>query len=237
MGFTKIVIENIKIDKLIRSKRRTMDVEVRTDATLTVRVPLRCSNRRIQEFIEEQRGWILDRQNYAREHCKQIPPKKFVDGEEFLYLGKSYSLVYTESGYSTLAFDGEKFLLNANHSKEARDLFIQWYKNEADKIIADRAKWYSSEMKTKFQKIRVSNARSQFGYCGSNGNLTFSWTLIMAPLVVIDCVIVHELLHLRVRGHSKDFWNGVGLFIPEVDYCRNWLKVNQNELSIFNSSN
>lgn len=226
-------METAKIDKLIRSKRKTMDVEVHTDTTVTLKVPMDCSDRKIEKYIESQKDWILGKQKYAREHCKQVSPKKYVEGEEFLYLGKSYPLTYAELVEAPLIFNGEKFILNVNQSQGACDLFVQWYRNEANKIFPYRVKWYSSEMGLNSNKITISDARSHFGYCGPNENLTFSWTLIMAPLVVIDCVIVHELLHIKISGHSKYFWDGVKIMIPEVDYCRNWLIENHNLLSVF----
>ena len=229
-------METVKIDKIIRSKRKTLHVQVDTDTSVTLRVPDDCSNGKIEKYIESQKDWILGRQKYAREHCKQVSPKKYIEGEKFHYLGEVYPLVYTKLGDAPLSLIGEKFMLHVNQSKNARDLFVRWYKNEANKIIPYRVKWYSSDTGLNCNKIKIGDSRSHWGYCGSNGNLTFSWTLIMAPLVVIDCVIVHELLHTRIRGHSKDFWDGVRISIPGVDYCRNWLNENENLLNIFYSS-
>ncbi len=222
----------IKIDKLIRSKRRTLNVEVGTDTKVTVRVPLRCSNRSIQKFIESHKDWIASKQKYAREHCKQVSPKKYVAGEEFLYLGKAYKLVTAESVDSTLAFNGHNFLISVNQLKNAQELFIQWYKQEASKIITERAKLYSSISGIEYQKVGITNAHQRWGSCSYKGDLSFTWRIVMAPLKVIDCVVVHELVHMKIKGHSKVFWDGVKIMIPEVDYCRNWLKENQNLLSI-----
>ena len=64
------------------------------------------------------------------------------------------------------------------------------------------------------------------GSCSHQGNLSFTWRLIMAPLLIIDSVVVHELVHLEVKNHSKAFWNKVGSLDPEYKEHKDWLKNN-----------
>ena len=47
-----------------------------------------------------------------------------------------------------------------------------------------------------------------------------------APLEVVDYVVVHELAHLKVRNHSKEFWNLVKGILPHYAKRRAWLKAN-----------
>ena len=54
----------------------------------------------------------------------------------------------------------------------------------------------------------------------------------MAPVYIIDYVIVHELCHLKVMNHSKDFWNLVESIFPNYRECRKWLKENGRKLTI-----
>ena len=225
-------MRTIKIDNLIRSKRRTLHLEVSTDAKLTVRVPFNCSDEIIRKFVEMNADWIVYRQNYAQEHCKPASPKKFVVGEEFLYMGKPYKLVISEVNDAPLMFDGVNFVLAANYLNNPRELFIRWYKQEAFNMISEKARLYSSFTGIRYNKTSITDAHHRWGSCSANGNLNFTWSLIMAPLEVIDCVIVHELVHIKIKGHSKHFWQKVREFIPKVDYCRMWLNENQNLLTL-----
>ena len=215
---------------LIRSKRKTLRLEIGADTKVTLRTPLYCSNKIIQQFVKEKRDWIINKQKYARENYKQADVKKLLPGEKFLYLGKAYPLVIAESGDLALIFNGENFNINVNQLKNARELLLRWYKEEAFKIISERAKWYSSKSGIEYKKIGISNARYRWGSCSSKGSLNFTWRIVMAPLKVIDYMVIHELVHIKIKGHSKVFWQKVKDFIPELDYCRNWLKENQNLL-------
>ena len=57
--------------------------------------------------------------------------------------------------------------------------------------------------------------KRRWGSSGSKGTVNFSWRLIMAPLEIIDYVIVHELVHLEQRDHSRLFWDKVKSIMPD----------------------
>jgi hypothetical protein len=48
----------------------------------------------------------------------------------------------------------------------------------------------------------------------------------MAPPEIIDYVVIHELAHLRIKNHSKEFWDKVAELMPDYYSRRNWLKKN-----------
>ncbi|MCS7122892.1 MAG: M48 family metallopeptidase, partial [Candidatus Micrarchaeota archaeon] len=84
----------------------------------------------------------------------------------------------------------------------------------------------------RYNRVRITNARRRWGSCSSSNNLNFSWRLIMAPLEVIDYVVVHELVHTRIKNHSKAFWRMVEAVMPDYDRQRRWLRENGHMLKI-----
>jgi predicted metal-dependent hydrolase len=74
--------------------------------------------------------------------------------------------------------------------------------------------------------VRISSARTRWGSCSSRGSLSFTWRLVMAPVEVVDYVIVHELAHLRVHNHSPEFWKEVARLMPDYAQRKQWLKDN-----------
>ena len=54
----------------------------------------------------------------------------------------------------------------------------------------------------------------------------------MAPQAVIDYVVVHELVHLKVRNHSRTFWKQVGGILPDYKKHVAWLKKNGRFLTL-----
>ena len=78
--------------------------------------------------------------------------------------------------------------------------------------------------------MRLSGARTRWGSCSSRGVISLNWRLVMAPLPVLDYVVVHELVHTQVYNHTKEFWSEVGRFIPDYKEKRGWLKKHRAEM-------
>ena len=222
-----------KIDKIIRSKRKTLALEIACDASLIVRVPERTSLDYIEKIVFKRRFWIKEKQKIAKEKYQRITPKEFVNGEGFLYLGDMYRLSIVARGDVPLSFDKE-FQLSRNYLLNARQVFITWYKKEAYQKIKERLDWYSTLFGLKYNKFSITNARKRWGSCSAKGNLHFSWRLIMAPLKIIDYVVIHELVHLTEKNHFKKFWEKVKILLPDSERYKKWLKDNDHLLVIEN---
>ena len=221
----------IKIDKIIRSKRRTIALEVSRDATLIVRAPYRTPLDFIEKVVFKKRFWIKEKQEFVRDRCKKVIPKKFVSGEGFLYLGDMYKLEFVDVMNMPIVFDSSFKIAHKNYDI-AKEILITWYKAQAYQKISERVNWHSSLSSLKYNKIKLSDARKRWGSCSAKGNLNFSWRLIMAPLRVIDYVVVHELAHLEEKNHSKRFWNKIKIMLPDYEQYKDWLKENRYLLDI-----
>ena len=221
---------NIKIDKIIRSKRRTLALEIAADASLIVRAPIRTPLDYIDNFIEKKIHWIKEKQELVKKNHALIKPKEFIDGENFLYLGNSYRLKITDKYKKVVLSD---FLyLPQNMQTKAQKALISWYKTQALEKITERVNWYANITGLKYESIKVTNAKKRWGSCSSKGRLCFNWRLILSPLNILDYVVVHELAHLEERNHSSRFWNKVKEIMPDHKQKYKWLKENGFLLNI-----
>lgn len=82
------------------------------------------------------------------------------------------------------------------------------------------------------KNIRVMELQNRWGSCTEHGNLNFNFKCMMAPLSVIDYIVVHELAHIKYKDHSPDFWNIVDKVIPDYENKKNWLRENGASLDI-----
>ena len=195
-----------------------------------VRAPERASTDCINQTIETNLKWINKKIQEIRSK-PQAAEKKFVNGENFLYLGNYYKLKIIDNRGLPFAFENE-FFLNRRYQSNAKNLFVDWYKKKAKKIILQRVSFYSKQTGLKCKKIRITNAKSRWGSCSAKNNLNFAWRLIMAPLLVIDYVVVHELAHSEHKNHSQKFWEKVNKLFPEFKTAKKWLKQNGYLLKI-----
>jgi len=113
-----------------------------------------------------------------------------------------------------------------------RDEVIQWYRNHADQKIRERVKKYQKQIGEEPNSIKVKKQKKRWGSCSSKRNLNFNWKLIMAPMSVVDYLVVHELSHLKYPNHSKEFWQLVEAVIPNYEEKQEWLRVNGRKLNI-----
>ncbi|HRK62625.1 MAG TPA: SprT family zinc-dependent metalloprotease [Candidatus Omnitrophota bacterium] len=212
---------DIPIHKLIRSRRKSIALMIAPDATLVVRAPLGISINAIQGLIEKKRKWIESKQS---EVLKRGPVlrKTFTDGETFLFLGEEFSFKTMEGDEIQIA--GYELLFPRRYLAKAEARLIYWYKEKAIEVIAESANHYSRVSGWKFKTINITGAERRWGSCSFSGAINFSWKLIMAPRVVVDYVVVHELAHITEKNHSSRFWKKVESVLPNYQVHEKWLK-------------
>jgi predicted metal-dependent hydrolase len=221
---------SVKVDKIVRSKRKTLSLIVNAEGELIVRAPLKTPAEFIEGFIEKKTSWILDKQAMMKEKNKRHLVKKLQDGESLLYLGECYRLTVTEEVEKiTVAKD---YLLVPSSAIELKQAIIAWYYLQSFRVFTERLNYYSHITGLNHQSLKISNATKRWGSCSNKGSINLSWRLVMCPLPVVDYVVIHELSHLKHLNHSKDFWNIVRAIMPDYEEHRKWLKDNANILDV-----
>ncbi len=228
-------MSQIKIDKLVRSKRKTIALAVMADATLIVRAPMRTPLSYIHDLVAKKSPWIKKRKALANKLNNAYEPKEFVDGESFLYLGDTYKLQLSEQKEikltDRLIFPRADFLSRTDLSC-AKETMIAWYRVQALKVISERVAHYSRMTGWEYKSVKISNAKKRWGSCSQSGTLNFSWRLIMAPPEIVDYLVVHELAHLKHHNHSAKFWSTVKVILPDYKERDRWLKENGRSLNL-----
>lgn len=98
------------------------------------------------------------------------------------------------------------------------------YRAQASEVFARKAAYYAARMGVTYNKITIRDQKTRWGSCSGKGNLNFNWRLVLAPVPVLDYVVVHELAHRREMNHSSRFWDVVGEIMPDYQIHRRWLR-------------
>jgi predicted metal-dependent hydrolase len=223
-------VNNIKIDKLIRSHRKTIGLQITNDARLIVRAPLFTSENHIHKLLQRKVSWITAKQEYFRQRQSQLSVRKFEPGEEFLFLGQNYPLVVSPDLPKAVVLDNS-LMISQVVLGNARDHIECWYKAQARDYITQKVEYYAQITGLKYRSIRINEATTRWGSCGYKDTLNFTWRLIMAPARVVDYVIIHELMHLKQKNHSRTFWAEVANMMPDYKKEEHWLKTNSHLLN------
>lgn len=212
-------------DKVIKTRRKTIALQVTEYAELIVRAPYRAEPDEIQSVIAKHATWIHRKKEEMLSKDPKFNRKKYVNGEGFPYLGRYYRLRIIKDLGKPLTLTNE-FLLSADRVPFAGDEIVKWYNEQAKEFITKRANIISKSTALKYASINITNAEQRWGSCSKNGQLNFTWRLIMAPVSVIDYVVLHEMVHIVVKNHPKTFWNKVEAYMPDYRERNEWLKEN-----------
>lgn len=82
----------------------------------------------------------------------------------------------------------------------------------------------SARLGVRYAGLKIRDARTRWGSCGPEGRIMLSLRLALAPPEVFRYVVIHELCHLRWRGHGRRFWDLVARQMPEFEQHRAWLR-------------
>lgn len=220
-----------KIDKIIRSKRKTIALTITSDARLVIRSPNETTLEFLNWLVEKKRRWIYEKMNLILKKKTTHPKKTFRTGEGFLYLGDYFKLEFSDRANS-ISVSSKHMLFPEKFLADPEKAVTEWYKKEAKKVLAQRANWYCNLYGFSYKKIKITDARRRWGSCGYQNTLNFSWRLVMAPVCVIDYVVLHELCHTYEKSHSEAFWVKMKMAMPNYEKQKRWLEENQQMLEL-----
>jgi predicted metal-dependent hydrolase len=221
----------IKVDKIIRNKnRKSIKIEISNGGFITLRVPEYATNEDIISFLEYNYNWIESTLNKVS--TQPVFVRQYRENEKFMFLGKEYSLHIYEADSPKFKFDGYQFIVSKSVLSNAQHYFECFYKLKAKIIIKQRVIDIANKLEIKFKNLRITSADSRWGSCNSEGNVNFSWRLIMATPSAIDYVIIHEFCHLFEFNHSPRFWQLVEKIMPDYKIHKKWLADNSKHMML-----
>lgn len=221
----------IKINQIIRSRRKNITLEIASEGELIIRAPLGASKQYIENLVAQKESWIKEKMRIVEKRRAKHPKKEFKAGEEFLFLGEPYILRFSKQARE-ISMAGKYLVLPECNNKQVENYIKEWYRNKAKRVLSQRVEHFASLRGISYRTVKITSASKRWGSCSSKGNLNFTWKLVMAPLHVIDYVVVHELCHIEYPNHSKDFWAKVKQIMPDYKVKQSWLADNQGILEI-----
>lgn len=202
-----------------RSMRRTVMLKITPDARIEVLAPMKLPAHLIDAYVASKADWIEKNLAKAKERFEKTAAYQF---QSLTFLGEEYPARLYEGSKVVLGPEG--FLLPKGELSEVRAKVISWYKEQAKQILPKRAEVWAGRMGASPEKIKITSAKTRWGSCNAQGNVNFSWRLVLAPGSAVDYVVVHELTHLKVMSHNAEFWKRVGETYPSYNEAKKLLK-------------
>ena len=207
-----------------RSQRRKKTVQVTVDrGGVQVAALTTTPDSELQAIVRKRAPWIL---KHALEEALAPAPKRFVSGETLPYLGRNVRLVLEpkDAGAPDIRFDHWRFRVSIPDGLEGEERYqrirrvvVDWYRTRAAaRLRCGVQRWWLRLGNGSEPQILIRDQRQRWGSFAPDGTLRFNWRVMMLAPSLVEYVIVHELVHLRIKNHSKTSgrcWR---------PYCQTW---------------
>lgn len=223
-----------------RARRLTLSVsEVRRGGVLTM--PMHVSLEEASAFLSRHFGWLKDRLEAIPEGVPfaegVVMPLRGLDHRiAFACPARGRGPVWVEAHACERerpacwpegeAGEGRELprICVGGTAEHAPRRLKDWLLREARKDLTARSHWHARNLGLRPSRITVRDQTSRWGSCSSNGVLSYSWRVILAPPFVLDYLAAHEVAHLKEMNHSKRFWALVRETMPRMEEGRRWLR-------------
>ena len=225
-------LENIDITIEKTERKKTVSIFIERDSSVRVLAPASASNETIETAIKSKEYLIFSKLAKWKELNQGKVNREYVNGQSFLYLGRNYRLKLTEDQNVPLKISGGFFLLEKKYLPKAEKVFKDFYKEKGLLKIKERIKVHEDKFSIKPTSVKVLDLQNRWASWTPKNGLNFHWKCVMAPVSVLDYIIMHEMVHLKYPNHSADFWNELDKKMPNFREQEKWLKRNGVKMSL-----
>jgi predicted metal-dependent hydrolase len=210
--------------------RKTLGIRVYPDCKVKVIAPYDTTEEKLKTKLREKAPWIIKQQLEFLSYHPLTPPRKYINGETHLYLGRQYKLrIEKEVKNEVKLFRGRLLVLQKDNAS-ARNLLTEWYREKASTHFAEALKKILplfARYDINQPELQIRQMPTRWGSCTPKGKVILNPELIKAPKGSIEYVIIHELCHLIHHNHTRAFYDLQETIMPD---WRKWKERLENTL-------
>lgn len=224
-----IQIDDLKIEVRRSARRLNVDLTIDRDGGVVIAVPDSMKEADVARIIRNKQTWIYTALGRKETTHKGPPPKEYVSGEGFFYLGKKYRLKVLRDGQTPetgpgLQLQNDRFYLPRELAADGRNVFMKWYTERAEEWIKRRMNALKGRVAAAPQAIEIRDLGFRWASCTHKGKMFFHWRTILLPPERIDYLILHELVHVHEHNHSPAFYERLRRASPEYKQHEDWFR-------------
>ena len=210
----------MKYNVIITKKNiKNIILKVKFDGTVTLSAPKRTPNVFIESFLKSKEQWILKNLEKIKKNSTKAVDKSYKNGDNIEYLGNIYILEILNNSKNFIKIEDNRFKVFCNkeiNKKNIETIIYNWYKKEAIRIFKISLDKYSNLIGEKYIDFKIRKMKRRWGSCRYLSKLiTLNVELIKKPIECIDYVALHEISHLKLPHHKKEFWDFISIYMPD----------------------
>ena len=220
-----IEASNIEIE-VVRKEIKNMHLAVYPPTgRIRLAAPIKTDIEVMRLFAISKIGWIKKHIKNFKEQPREAQ-KEFVSGESHYFLGKRYLLqVVQHTGSNAVKVKGHKTIqlhVKQNTSTEAKaNLIKEWYRQELKKQLPELIAKWEKVIGVKCNDWGVKYMRTKWGACNvDEKRIWLNLELAKKPIICLEYIVVHELVHLLERNHNDKFISHMNTYMPKWQHHR-----------------
>lgn len=189
-----------------RNRRsKNIKISVKPDKTVLVSFPFYVSGKEALAFVQKNEDWItLQQQKFelrknrieaGSELKTKLHTLTFLQGEKNKIISEGYRISVFVTDFSS-----------ENNQEYIENVLTEIYRYEAKRLLPVRLKQLADKHEYKYNKVTIRNNKRNWGSCSARNNISLNLQMMKLPAELIDYILLHELVHTKVKNHGPDFW-------------------------------
>lgn len=204
--------------KIIYKDIKNIILRVTPSLEVVLSVPKDISQKEIEYVLQKRQKWIEGRLQRFGEHIQES--KSLASGEDIYYLGRRYRLKIITSSEEGVSLRGGFLEVRVRDREDfdSKEMMIKkWYHTKAKSCFQELLCRYITLLGCNpIQTLRIKEMKTRWGSCNpQKASINLNLRLIEKSKRAVEYVILHELAHLKYPYHNKDFYDFVGLYMPD----------------------
>lgn len=210
-------------------RRKHLAITVRPEMLLEVTAPEGSGQDAVLARVEKRAAWIARQWRHFEQYQPTQPGARYISGETHLYLGRQYRLKVQKGSPEGVKLVGRFLHVHTSYPEAGEQvgrLLEGWYRSHAKRVFAHRLESCLEATRSlgleTVPNLVIRKMAKRWGSCTRAGNVLLNLDLVKVPVHCIDYVIIHELCHLKVHNHGREFYRLLARCLPdwEARKCR-----------------
>lgn len=216
MSVSVLQFDDLRIPVEIGGGSRKAKLTVEPDGSLRLRVAADVATAELTRFLASKRDWVYRKLAEKEVLQYESVTKEFVDGEGFLYLGRSHRLKLVASE-GPVRLDRGRLVLPRSSAGAGEEEVIAWYRRCGEAWLRPRVSSWSERLRVEPGAIEVADLGRKWGSATAGQRVRIHWATLQLSPPLVDYVLAHELAHLREAHHGPAFWQLLARVMPDYD--------------------
>jgi predicted metal-dependent hydrolase len=214
------IIENFQIKYKKHPFSKNIKISLKNERQILVTMPILCPYKFARDFLlknfKKIKSFKFENKILSKDLKTKFDTLKIIESNEIKIIVKN-NIVYF---YYPNDVDFNSLVIQ----EALREAYLKAIKIEAKNYLPSRLEFLARKHGFNYCNVALRNQKTRFGSCSYQNNINLNINLMNYDFDCIDYVLIHELVHTKIKNHSSIFWQEVEKYCPNYKELRQRLK-------------